>query len=99
MTCRRRFVQELLSLIVVSWWNRRAGFCVFLRNCPWAERRKGHVMFSSSSKVTFLLLMLPLGLFNAGCSTPGVGAAGFHDVAAGNWDRARLEFTRDYQKQ
>jgi hypothetical protein len=54
-------------------------------------------MRSSSSKVTFFLLVLPLGLFNAGCSGMGVGAAGLHDVAAGNWDRARVEFTRDFQ--
>ena len=54
-------------------------------------------MLSSSSKVTFFLLVLPLGLFNAGCS--GIGAAGLHDVAAGNWDRARIEFASDYQYQ
>jgi len=54
-------------------------------------------MRSSSSKVTFFFLVLPLGLSTAGCSGMGVGAAGFRDVVAGNWDRARIEFTRDYQ--
>jgi len=62
-------------------------------------RGEGRVisMRSSSSKVAFFLLVVPLGLFNAGCSTPGIGAAGLHDVAAGNWDRARIEFNRDFQ--
>ena len=54
-------------------------------------------MRSSSSKVTFFFLVLPLGLFTAGCGGMGVGAAGVHDVIAGNWDRARIDFTRDYQ--
>lgn len=55
-------------------------------------------MRSSSSKITFFSLVLPLGLFTAGCSgMGGVGAAGFDDVVAGNWDGARVEFTRDYQ--
>ena len=54
-------------------------------------------MRSSPSKVTFFFLVLPLGLFTAGCSGMGVGAAGVHDVIAGNWDRARIDFTRDYQ--
>ena len=54
-------------------------------------------MRSSSSKVTFFFLVLPLGLSTAGCSGMGVGAAGVHDVMAGNWDRARIEFARDYQ--
>ena len=49
----------------------------------------------SSSKVTFFFLVLPLGLSTAGCM--GVGEAGLHDVVAGNWDGARIEFTRDYQ--
>ena len=56
-------------------------------------------MRSSSSKVTFFFLVLPLGLSTAGCSGMGVGEAGVHDVVAGNWDRARIEFTRDYQDQ
>jgi hypothetical protein len=54
-------------------------------------------MRSSASKVALFSLVLPLGLFTAGCSGTGVGAAGLHDVAAGNWDSARIEFTRDYQ--
>jgi hypothetical protein len=55
-------------------------------------------MRSSSSKVTFFSLVLPLGLLTAGCSgMGGVGAAGFDDVVAGNWDGARVEFNRDYQ--
>ena len=58
---------------------------------------KGQAMRSSSSKVTFFFLVLPLGLSTAGCSGMGVGAAGFNDVLAGNWDRARIEFARDYQ--
>jgi hypothetical protein len=51
----------------------------------------------SSSKVTFFSLLLPLGLLTAGCSGMGVGKAGVDDVIAGNWDGARIEFTRDYQ--
>jgi hypothetical protein len=55
-------------------------------------------MRSSSSKITFLSLVLPLGLLAAGCSgMRGVGGAGFEDVVAGNWDGARVEFNRDYQ--
>jgi hypothetical protein len=51
-------------------------------------------MRSSSSKVTFFsFLVLPLGI--AGCT--GVGEAGVHDVIAGNWDSARIEFAKDYQ--
>ena len=49
----------------------------------------------TSPKVTFFSLVLPLGLCTAGCT--GVGEAGLHDVVAGNWDGARIEFTRDYQ--
>ena len=57
-------------------------------------------MRSSSSKVTFLSLVLPLGLLTAGCSgMGGVGEAGFDDVVAGNWDGARIEFNRDYQNK
>ena len=53
-------------------------------------------MRSSSSKVTFFFLVLPLGL-TAGCGGMGLGTAGVNDVIAGNWDGARMEFARDYQ--
>jgi hypothetical protein len=56
-------------------------------------------MRSSSSKAAFLFLVLPLGLCTAGCSGMGVGEAGVHDVIAGNWDKARIDFSRDYQEK
>jgi hypothetical protein len=57
-----------------------------------------------SSKATLILAALPIALFTSGCAGGGLseafggmGEAGFHDVQAGNWDGARVEFARDYQ--
>ncbi len=54
-----------------------------------------------SSKTTLILAALPIALMTSACSSGGMfggmGEAGFHDVQAGNWDGARVEFARDYQ--
>jgi hypothetical protein len=42
--------------------------------------------------------VLPMGLFTAGCGSTGIGEAGFHEVVAGNWPAAKVDFTEDYQK-
>ena len=57
-----------------------------------------------SSKAALILAALPIALVTSGCAGGGLseafggmGEAGFHDVQAGNWDGARVEFARDYQ--
>ena len=42
--------------------------------------------------------VLPLGLAAAGCTVfEGIGAEGFHDVEAGNWQSAKVNFEQDYK--
>jgi hypothetical protein len=53
-------------------------------------------MFSLSAKGALICAVLPLGLLTSGCST-GMGAAGVHDVVAGNWTAAKEDFNEDYR--
>jgi len=45
-----------------------------------------------------MCVVLPLGLMAGGCSMiEGIGAEGFHEVEAGNWEAAKVEFEQDYK--
>lgn len=55
-------------------------------------------MFKLSARGAVIAAVLPMGLFAAGCSTNGIGEAGFHDVVAGNWSAAKVNFAEDYQR-
>jgi hypothetical protein len=48
-------------------------------------------------KGALLCAVIPAGLMMAGCST-GMGEAGLHEAAAGNWTAANADFASDYQK-
>jgi hypothetical protein len=41
---------------------------------------------------------LPIGLMTSGCSVfQGIGAEGYHEAEAGNWQAARADFEADYK--
>jgi hypothetical protein len=55
-------------------------------------------MFKLSGTRALMCAVLPLTLLGAGCSAlEGMGAEGFHEVEAGNWQAARADFEADYK--
>lgn len=67
-------------------------------------------MFNRYTKSALICMVLPIGLFAAGCSTssnhepnsavssnPGLGERGFGAFAAGDYTEAKAEFTADYR--
>jgi hypothetical protein len=53
-------------------------------------------MFKLSGKSALILAVLPIGLLGPGCTMfEGIGAEGFHEVEAGNWKAARVNFEQD----
>jgi hypothetical protein len=55
-------------------------------------------MFKLSGTRALMCAVLPLSLLAAGCSAiEGMGAEGFHEVEAGNWQAARADFEQDYK--
>jgi len=52
----------------------------------------------SGRSALLMCAVLPIGLLGAGCSfVEGMGAEGFHEAKAGNWQAAKVEFAQDYQ--
>ena len=55
-------------------------------------------MLKLLGRSALMCAVLPLGLAAAGCSVfEGIGAEGFHDVEAGNWQSAKVNFEQDYK--
>lgn len=50
-------------------------------------------MFERSCKSALIFAVLPIGLLTAGCG--GIGSEGFHEVVAGNWPAAKVNFEED----
>jgi|SRR5471030_57219 hypothetical protein len=74
-----------------------AGF--FLRYCF----RIWCFMLNRYTKSALLCAMLPIGLFGSGCSTsssqPTAGHPGYDEFSAGDFTKAKIDFTTDYNKQ
>jgi hypothetical protein len=55
-------------------------------------------MFKLSGTSALMCAVLPFGLLAGGCSAiEGIGAEGFHEVEAGNWQAAKADFEQDYK--
>ena len=55
-------------------------------------------MFKFSGRSALIFAVLPLGLLAPGCSVfEGMGSEGYHEVVAGNWPAAKVEFEQDYK--
>jgi hypothetical protein len=50
-------------------------------------------------KNTLVCAVLPMGLLAAGCSAiGGLGSEGYHEVVAGNWEAAKVDYIQDYKE-
>jgi hypothetical protein len=55
-------------------------------------------MFKLSGRSAVICALLPIGLLATGCSSlEGIGSEGFHEVVAGNWTAAKVDFQQDFK--
>src|SRR5690242_1847190 len=96
---RRKKFRETLSQPLALWFRCQQARIrpprMILRR---PARNARCFMFKLSGTRALMCAVLPLSLLAAGCSAiEGMGAEGFHEVEAGNWQAARADFEQDYK--